>query len=89
MTERGLTAPAARGNVLARFDAILAAAVPELIGRIQAAGFDEDTGGLGVVPDVQAAGAKLRWSALKLMATANQAVPEANVRALHVLASAP
>ncbi|MGW2599997.1 DUF721 domain-containing protein [Streptomyces klenkii] len=89
MTERGLAAPAAGGSVLARFDTILAAAVPELTGRVQAAAFDADTGRLDVVPEAPAVGTKLRWSAPKLIAAASQTVPEANVRALHVLAPAP
>lgn len=88
MTERGLSAPAG-GSVLADFDAILAAAVAELTGRVQAAGLDTDTGRLDVVPDAPAVGTKLRWSAPKLIAAANQAVPEANVRYLHALAPVP
>ncbi|MFB7084927.1 hypothetical protein [Streptomyces sp. NPDC056296] len=35
MTERGMVAPAAGGSVLAGFDAILAASVPELAGRVK------------------------------------------------------
>lgn len=89
MTERGMVAPAAGGSVLADFDAILAAAVPELAGRVQATAFDADTGRLDVVPDAPAVGTKLRWSAPKLIAAANERVPGANVRALHVLAPAP
>ncbi|WP_239085328.1 DciA family protein [Streptomyces halstedii] len=89
MTERGLATPAAGGSVLAQFDAILAAAVPELAGRVQAAGFDADTGRLDVVPDAPAVGTKLRWSAPKLIDAANEEVPNANVHALHVLAPAP
>ncbi|MET9810840.1 DUF721 domain-containing protein [Streptomyces halstedii] len=89
MTERGLATPAAGGSVLAQFDTILAAAVPELAGRVQAAGFDADTGRLDVVPDAPAVGTKLRWSAPKLITAANEEVPNANVHALHVLAPAP
>ncbi|WP_414170898.1 DUF721 domain-containing protein (plasmid) [Streptoverticillium reticulum] len=89
MTERGMVAPAAGGSVLARFDTFLAAAVPELAGRVQAVKFDADTGRLDVVPEAPAVGTKLRWSAPKLIAAANETVPEANVRALHVLAPAP
>ncbi|MFF8717502.1 DUF721 domain-containing protein [Streptomyces sp. NPDC015184] len=89
MTERGLVAPAAGGTLLTRFDAVLAAVVPELAGRAQAVGLDTDTGRLDVVPDSPAAGTKLRWSAPKLIAAAHQAVPETNVHALHVLAPAP
>ncbi|KEF04819.1 MULTISPECIES: DciA family protein [Streptomyces] len=89
MTERGMAAPAAGGSVLAAFDAILAASVPELAGRVQAVAFDADTGRLDVVPAAPAVGTKLRWSAPKLIAAANARVPDANVRALHVLAPAP
>ncbi|MFE2556549.1 DUF721 domain-containing protein [Streptomyces sp. NPDC059352] len=89
MTERGMVAPAAGGSVLARFDTILAAAAPELAGRVQAVKFDADTGRLDVVPDAPAVGTKLRWSAPKLIAAANETVRGANVRALHVLAPAP
>ncbi|MFE9637021.1 DUF721 domain-containing protein [Streptomyces sp. NPDC006463] len=89
MTERGMVAPAAGGSVLARFDTILAAAAPELAGRVQAVKFDADTGRLDVVPDAPAIGTKLRWSTPKLIAAANETVPMANVRALHVLAPAP
>lgn len=89
MTERGMVAPVAGGSVLADFDAILAAAVPELAGRVRAVAFDADTGRLDVVPDAPACGTQLRWSAPKLIAAANERVPDANVRALHVLAPAP
>ncbi|WP_413812676.1 hypothetical protein [Streptomyces sp. OE57] len=71
MTERGMVAPAAGGDVLARFDDILAAAAPELTGHAQAVKFDADTGRLGVVPDAPAYGTKLRWSAPQLIAAAN------------------
>ncbi|WP_030595007.1 DciA family protein [Streptomyces anulatus] len=89
MTERGMAAPAAGGNVLAAFDTILAAVVPELAGRVTAVAFDAETGRLDVVPDLPAAATQLRWSAPKLIAAANEKVPAANVRALHVLAPAP
>ncbi|MFD4539038.1 hypothetical protein [Streptomyces bauhiniae] len=89
MTERGVVAPAAGGSVLADFDAILTAAVPELAGRVQATAFDADTGRQDVVPDTPAVATKLRWSAPQLLAAANERVPTANVRALHVLAPAP
>ncbi|MEW2070989.1 DUF721 domain-containing protein [Streptomyces sp. NPDC007346] len=89
MTERGMATPAAGGNVLADFDTILAAVVPELAGRVTAVGFDAETGRLDVAPDLPAAGTQLRWSAPKLVAAANEKVPGANVRALHVLAPAP
>ncbi|MFY4721473.1 DUF721 domain-containing protein [Streptomyces sp. LaBMicrA B280] len=89
MTERGMVAPAAGGSVLAQFDDILAAAAPELAGHVQAVGFDADTGCLDVSPDAPAYGTKLRWSAPKLVAAANEKVRGANVRTLHVLAPAP
>ncbi|MFF3863642.1 DUF721 domain-containing protein [Streptomyces sp. NPDC002209] len=88
MTERGMVAPAAGGSVLARFDTILAAAVPELVGRVQGVAFDVDTGRLDVVPDAPAVGTKLRWSAPKLIEAANETVPGADVRALYILAPA-
>ncbi|MGN2366642.1 DciA family protein [Streptomyces luridiscabiei] len=89
MTERGMTAPAAGGSVLADFDTILTAVVPELAGRVTAVAFDAETGRLDVAPDLPAAGTQLRWSAPKLITAANEEVPGANVRALHVLAPAP
>jgi hypothetical protein len=46
MTERGLVVPAAGGSVLARWETILAAAVPELVGHVAAVAFDADTGHL-------------------------------------------
>ncbi|MDX2835489.1 DciA family protein [Streptomyces scabiei] len=88
MTERGMVAPAAGGSVLAQFDAILAAAALELAGHARAVAFDANTGRLDVVPDAPAYGAKLRWSAPKLIEAANETVPGANVRTLHVLAPA-
>ncbi|MEU3205869.1 DUF721 domain-containing protein [Streptomyces cyaneofuscatus] len=89
MTERGMTGLAAGGSFLADFDTILVAVVPELAGRVQAVAFDAETGCLDVTPDLPAAGTQLRWSAPKLIAAANEKVPGANVRALHVLAPAP
>ncbi|PJN24719.1 hypothetical protein CG717_31975 [Streptomyces sp. CB02613] len=89
MTERGMAAPAAGGSVLADFDTILAAVVPELAGRVQAVAFDAETGRLEVAPDAPVVGTQLRWSAPKLIATANERVSGASVRALHVLAPAP
>ncbi|WP_424864006.1 DUF721 domain-containing protein [Streptomyces sp. MMS24-I29] len=89
MTERGLVAPAAGGSILACWDDILATAAPELAGRVRGVAFDADTGRLDVVPDAPACGTKLRWIAPKLIAAANERVPDANVRALHVLAPAP
>ncbi|MFF6931376.1 DUF721 domain-containing protein [Streptomyces californicus] len=85
MTERGMAAPAAGGNVLADFDTILAAVVPELAGRVTALAFDAETGRLDVVPDLPAAAMQLRC-APKLVATVNEKVQGANVRALHALA---
>ncbi|WP_127353779.1 DciA family protein [Actinacidiphila soli] len=89
MTERGLAAPAAGGSVLAQWESILAAAAPELAGHVQAVKFDAGIGRLDVVPDAPAYGTKLRWSAPKLIATANEKVKGANVRTLHVLPPAP
>ncbi|WP_440556759.1 DciA family protein [Streptomyces sp. SCPE 10] len=89
MIERGMAAPAAGGSVLAEFEDILAAAAPELAGHVQAVAFDAGTGRLDVVPDAPAYGTKLRWSAPKLVAAANEKVRVANVRTLHVLAPAP
>ncbi|MFJ7200935.1 MULTISPECIES: DciA family protein [unclassified Streptomyces] len=88
MTERGMAAPAAGGSVLADFDTILAAVVPELAGRVQAVAFDAETGRLDVVPDAPVVGTQLRWSAPKLVSEANERVSGANVRVLHVLAPA-
>lgn len=51
MTKRGMAAPAASSSVLAQFDAILAAAAPELTGHIQTVAFDADTGRLDVAPE--------------------------------------
>ncbi|GGU62309.1 hypothetical protein [Streptomyces daghestanicus] len=75
--------------VLARFDDLLAAAAPELVGRVMAVGFDADTGRLDVAPDAPAYGTQLRWKAPKLIAAANEKVSGANVRTVHVLAPAP
>ncbi|MFF9425595.1 DciA family protein [Streptomyces sp. NPDC014746] len=86
MTERGLVAPAASGSVLAQWEAILAAAAPELAGHVKATGFDEESGRLDVAPDAPAYGTKVRWIAPRLIEAANGAVPEANVRAVRVLA---
>ncbi|MFB7355992.1 DciA family protein [Streptomyces gardneri] len=85
MTKCGLVAPAAGGSVLAQWEAILAAAAPELAGHVQAVKFDADTGRLDVAPDAPAYGTKLRWIAPRLVATANEKVPGANIRFLHVL----
>ncbi|MDV9193225.1 DciA family protein [Streptomyces sp. SR27] len=86
MTERGLAAPAAGGSVLAQWETILAAAAPELAGRVKATAFDEESGRLDVVPDAPAYGTKVRWIAPRLIEAANSAVPDANVRAVCVLA---
>lgn len=51
VTERGMVAPAAGGNVLAQWETILAAAAPELAGHVQAVKFDADTGRLDVASD--------------------------------------
>lgn len=55
MTERGMAAPAAGGSVLADFDTILAAVVPELAGRVKAVAFDAENGRPDVAPDLPAA----------------------------------
>ncbi|WP_234376653.1 DciA family protein [Streptomyces sp. CB01201] len=89
MAERGMVAPAAGGSVLAEFDAIVAAAAPELAGHVEAVAFDPDTGRLDITPDSPAYGTQLRWSAPKLIAAANERVQGAKVRAVHVLAPAP
>ncbi|WP_241847761.1 DciA family protein [Streptomyces sp. CB02009] len=88
MTERGLVAPAAGGSVLAQWETILAAAAPELAGHVKATGLDEESGRLDVVPDAPAYGTRVRWITPRLIAAINSAVPEANVRAVHVLAPA-
>ncbi|MFF7780417.1 DUF721 domain-containing protein [Streptomyces tanashiensis] len=85
MTERGLVAPAAGGSVLAQWETIVAAAAPELTGHVQAVKFDTDTGRLEVVPDAPAYGTKVRWIVPLLVAAANEKVPGANVRSVHVL----
>ncbi|MFE3865687.1 hypothetical protein ACFXPT_35475 [Streptomyces goshikiensis] len=89
MTERGIAAPDAGGSVLAQFGTILAAAMPELAGRVQAVAFDAGTGCLDAVPDAPAVGTKLRWSTPKLIAAANETVSKANVRAPHIPVLAP
>ncbi|MEU6594089.1 hypothetical protein ABZ923_33595 [Streptomyces sp. NPDC046881] len=50
--------------------------------------FDADTGRLGVAPTPPPTARKLRWSAPKLVAAANEKVRGTNVRTLHVLAPA-
>ncbi|MER8235806.1 DUF721 domain-containing protein [Streptomyces sp. NPDC094049] len=85
MTERGLVDSAAGGSVLAQFDEILAAVVPELAGRVQAMGFDADTGRLDVASDAPAYGTKVRWCAPKLITAANEKMPGAFVRTVNVL----
>ncbi|MFB7918661.1 hypothetical protein [Streptomyces sp. NPDC056061] len=80
MTERGLVAPTG-GGILACWDDILAAAAPELAGHVRGVAFDADTGRLDVTPDAPACGMKLRWSAPKLIAAANERVPDANIAA--------
>ncbi|MCD9899183.1 hypothetical protein LUR56_01610 [Streptomyces sp. MT29] len=54
--------------------------MPELAGRVQA---------VAVRRGDPVVGTQLRWSAPKLVATANERVSGANVPALHVLAPAP
>ncbi|MFE6460030.1 DUF721 domain-containing protein [Streptomyces cinereoruber] len=89
MTERGLVAPAAGGSVLAQRESALATAAPELAGHVKAVKFDADTGRRDVAPDAPAYATKVRWIGPKLIAAANEQVPGANVRALHVLPPAP
>ncbi|MFC9399131.1 hypothetical protein ACFTWS_39325 [Streptomyces sp. NPDC057027] len=48
--------------------------------------FDDESGRLDIVPDAAAYGTKVRWCAPRLITAANEAVPNANVRAVHVLA---
>ncbi|MER7048394.1 DUF721 domain-containing protein [Streptomyces jumonjinensis] len=85
MTERGMVAPAAGGSVPARWEAVLAAATPELTGHVQAMTFDADTGRLDVAPDTPAYGTKLCWSTPKLIDAANAKVPDAHMRTLRIL----
>ncbi|MEW2577711.1 DUF721 domain-containing protein [Streptomyces syringium] len=89
VTERGMVAPAAGGSVLAQFEAMLAAAAPELAGHVQAVAFYADAGRLDVAPGAPAYGMQLRWIAPKLIAAANERVQGANVRTVRVLAPAP
>lgn len=84
-----MAAPAAGGSVLARFEAILAAVAPEFAGHVQAVKFDADTVRLDVAPDAPAYGTKVRWIAPKLITPANEQVPNAGVRTLHVLPPTP
>ncbi|MFF7364442.1 hypothetical protein [Streptomyces sp. NPDC008125] len=56
LTERGMTDPAADGNLFADFDTILQAAAPERVGHVRAVAFDADTGRLDALPDAPAAG---------------------------------
>ncbi|MEU6955566.1 hypothetical protein [Streptomyces sp. NPDC045714] len=92
MTEHGMAtpatpaAPATGGSILADFDTILTAVVPELAERVQALAFDAETGSLDVALNLPAAGTQLRWSAPKLVAAANERVRGATARALRVLA---
>ncbi|MEV6048404.1 DciA family protein [Streptomyces xanthochromogenes] len=86
MAERGMVAPAAGGSVLAQFDAIVAAAAPELAGHVQAVTFDPDAGRLDVAPDSPAYGTQLRWRVPKLLVAANERVQGAKVSTVHVLA---
>ncbi|MEV7683245.1 DUF721 domain-containing protein [Streptomyces sp. NPDC088341] len=62
---------------------------PAAGGSVKAVKFGADTGRLDVAPVAPAYGTKLRWSAPKLIAAANERVPGANVRTLHVLPPAP
>ncbi|MFE0776924.1 hypothetical protein [Streptomyces sp. NPDC058861] len=82
MTERGLVAPDAGGNVLAQWDIVLTTAA---LGYVRAVGYSERSGHLDVAP---AYATQARWIAPKLLVAANQAVPSANIRTVHVLAPA-
>ncbi|MFC7795721.1 DciA family protein [Streptomyces cinereoruber] len=88
MTERGLIAPAAGGSVLAQWDTILTTAAPELAGHVKAVAVDEESGRLDIVPDAPAYATQARWIAPKLIAAANEAVPEAGIRMINVLTPA-
>ncbi|AVH93772.1 hypothetical protein C5L38_00720 [Streptomyces sp. WAC00288] len=56
---------------------------------MKAVGFDAGTGCLDVIPDASAYGTKVRRIAPKLITAANERVPHAGVRSLHVLPPAP
>lgn len=56
---------------------------------MKAVKFDADTGHLDVAPGAPAYSTKVRWIASKLIAAANEQVPDAGVRTLHVLPPAP
>ncbi|WP_306471873.1 hypothetical protein [Streptomyces sp. st140] len=58
MTEHGMAAQAVGASVLADFDTIFMAVVPELAGRIQAVAFDAESGSLNAVPGGQQTGAR-------------------------------
>ncbi|WP_053695253.1 hypothetical protein [Streptomyces sp. NRRL F-5755] len=73
MTERGLVAPAAGRSILAHFDTILAAAVPEPAGRAQDVMFD-------VAPAAGTTSSSSRPAV-------NEPVSDANVRVLYVPAA--
>ncbi|MFF7364412.1 hypothetical protein [Streptomyces sp. NPDC008125] len=49
-TERGMTAPAASGTVLAHVDTVLTPVAHELVGRVRVVGHEADTGRLDVAP---------------------------------------
>ncbi|MGV9342840.1 hypothetical protein [Streptomyces sp. NPDC003688] len=78
VTERGTVAPAACGSVLADFDVILTAAVPHSPAACRAVAFDAP--GRRPRRPGRRHEAALEWP--KLIAAANQAVPETDVRAL-------
>ncbi|MFC7924328.1 hypothetical protein [Streptomyces cinereoruber] len=61
----------------------------ELVGHAKAVGFDTGTGCLDVIHDASAYGTKVRWITPKLITAANERVPHAGVRSLHVLPPAP
>ncbi|MFF5390271.1 hypothetical protein ACFY5H_18145 [Streptomyces sp. NPDC013012] len=61
----------------------------EPVGRVKAVGFDAGTGCLDVIPDASAYSTKVRWIAPKRITAANERVPHAGVRSLHLLPPAP
>ncbi|MER5501280.1 hypothetical protein ABT096_29325 [Streptomyces sp. NPDC002561] len=54
-------------------------------GHARAIRFDPEPGRMGTGPDAPACATKLRWTAPRLVAAANDEVPDANARAVHVL----
>ncbi|MEU6466091.1 hypothetical protein [Streptomyces sp. NPDC046976] len=81
-----MTAPVARGGILARSEAILTAAGPDLARGMKAVAFESDTGRLGVAP---AYGTTPHWSTPNPVAAASEKARGANVRTQHGLAATP